>query len=102
MQWLDGATELNWMTGIGHIELLKVTKYNFHASREPFNSYIKLQAGIIYTSLPKYPIFEVIFMKLLLNSFFSYKWKSGEAAPSSHLEQPLRMQGAFDLAFLSR
>ena len=70
LQWLDGATELNWMTGIGHIELLKVTKYNFHASREPFNSYIKLQAGIIYTSLPKYPIFEVIFHEIAFELIF--------------------------------
>ena len=43
------------MTGNGHIEpILKVTKYNFQTSRARYNSYIRLQAGVLYTSVPKY------------------------------------------------
>ena len=45
------------MIGNGHIEHLKVTKYNFQPSEAPQNSYIKLQADVLYTSLPKYPTF---------------------------------------------
>ena len=48
------------MTGNGHIELLKVTSYNFQPSRACINSYTKLQAGVSYTSLPKYTTFIVV------------------------------------------
>ena len=45
------------MTGNGHIELFKVTSYNFHPQEQGFNSYTKLQASVSYTSLPKYTTF---------------------------------------------
>ena len=38
------------MTGNGHIEHLKVTKYNFQTSEARKNSDIKLQADVVYTS----------------------------------------------------
>ena len=47
----------NNMTGNGHIELFKVTSYNFQPSRARLNSYTKLHAGVLYTSLPKYTTF---------------------------------------------
>ena len=45
------------MTGNGHIKHLKVTKYNFQPSEAHLNSYIKLQADVLYTSLPNYITF---------------------------------------------
>ena len=51
------------MTGNGHIELLKVTKYNFQPSRARLNSYIKLQADVPYISYLNIPLYVVIFIR---------------------------------------
>ena len=76
-EWLKIKYEKRDMTGNGHIELLKVTRYSFQPSRARLNSYIKLQASVLNTSLPKYPTFLKSFpIKLLLYSIFFNEWKS--------------------------